>query len=863
MGSAASTSQRFLADSEPQLPLEEWDVEHLARFLDGEDCFGVAAYARAHAVDGTAALTMDETNLSEIICKTGGAEVSFRLTKLLRNAEGRKHKKDCKDAFGDSDFEDYDYIDDYIGCWERGSGPAPADSSADAFARPNADDDDCRDDDNDVESAPADASTPAASPKADGDCSDDDNDGDDDAHDADRLSTRVVRTQGSVFLMGVTRGAASAVSQLELTSSSSGAFKYDDGFVVEYDGWTFGRVIRRLGEGAMGTVYEFDAQILGQGKVDEPSHVRCACKTIRSNASTTEKIELENSLASEVAMGFACGRAPCIASVVNVLLPQPGIETNARGLMLLCDLIIGGDLEEAMHGGATRPSEKYLGKLYSEEGMRTWPLISLLLQIFKACVHIHSHGIIHQDIKPPNLMLCCNGVVKIADFGLAAFSSKKDVDPWRETEVCGGLCAKLMGGTPEYFCSQQLWLLEEVKTFQDEDARDEFESKWMLTPATSDLYQIGMTMLEAHARYLPLARRDSSALPRDAAVRCAARTPEKQLSNYTPRQLEAWLAEKKIEPQLDGKLVAKGIDGVRLLELAKKSYTYLKSELDLKTGSAKRLQNSIRHSVSALADEIAHPKAGEVLVKCLNPAVSERFATAFEVLNEGLGAKADFDPTNGMTVLSEDWFTTIVVGCDLLPSLAKVKPNRETDRHSDDVVDRTLSGLTKRLVEYGDVQGALTTCSEWVGVASPEARLGAVSVYLKLWRDFGSEVHSLDLSRATHGHWCDNMLSAEGVMRSLATSLSTSAAAGLERIDLSEQRELEAGVLEVLLGACALPKLRAIKLAHCQSATGECGSIPATIGGCEALELLDLTNSSFTGCVNVIVGGFAYVVFPR
>lgn len=434
--------------------------------------------------------------------------------------------------------------------------------------------------------------------------------------------------------------------------------------------------------------------------------------------------------------------------------------------------------------------------------------------------------------------------------GLAASSSRKEVDPWLGTEVHGGrLCARLMGGTREYFCDQQLELLREVEAIEErgEDARRAFDEWRTLTPATSDLYQVGMTMLEAHARALPLVGLPAFT-PRDAAARCAARTREEDLAALSPEQTEDWLAEKKIEPPLElGALVAKRVGGARLLELAARATATAKDlmvALELKNLSrAKKLQNAIRRNVSSRADAVAHAKVADVLCKCLAPAVGDRFATALDVL-EALGATADFDHANQMAVLGD---ITQAVGGDLLPPSAVSA--RVPDRHADAIVNATLGGLTKRLLRYDDVQGALTTCTEWIGVASPDARADAVSVFCKLWKECGGELRALELSRATHSHWCKDMLGGEGVMRRIAASLSPSAAAGLERVDLSEQCELEAGVLEVLLGACALPRLRVIKLAHCQSATGDCGSIPATIGQCEALEMLDLTNSNFTGCV--------------
>ena len=45
-------------------------------------------------------------------------------------------------------------------------------------------------------------------------------------------------------------------------------------------------------------------------------------------------------------------------------------------------------------------------------------------QILKAMAFIHSHNIIHRDVKPENMLLSKNGVLKICDFGFARSTFK-------------------------------------------------------------------------------------------------------------------------------------------------------------------------------------------------------------------------------------------------------------------------------------------------------------------------------------------------------------------------------------------------------------------------------------------------------
>ena len=345
--------------------------------------------------------------------------------------------------------------------------------------------------------------------------------------------------------------------------------------------------------------------------------------------------------------------------------------------------------------------------------------------------------------------------------GLAAFSRKLDKDPWNPEKNLygdswnpgGQLCANLVGGTEKYFSPEQHWLLSEIRKLRDEELRA-FEDQWMITPATSDLFQATITMTEAHARYLPFVSIDAKSVARDAVARCAARTPESELSKHSPEQLGDWLAEKKIEPPLESVVVEKGVDGLRLVELARSSsHKELQKEFGLKIAVAKKVQDDIRRNISTPADAMAHEMIGKALYKCLDSDVGERYAAAEHVLVEGLGAKRARDKT------TKKWgvdVTKAVGGNLLVPPALEIFPDR-----SDTIVDDSLAGLTKRLVEYGDVQGALDSCAEWMGVASDDARPGAFSLYCKLWKEYGGDSNKLNLGRGWHCHWREGMLSGE------------------------------------------------------------------------------------------------------
>ena len=91
------------------------------------------------------------------------------------------------------------------------------------------------------------------------------------------------------------------------------------------------------------------------------------------------------------------------------------------------------------------------------------------LQICQAVEHAHRQGVIHRDLRPPNVLVSNSGLLKVADFGTSRFL---EIAAHGTTVI----------GSPPYMAPEQ------------------FEGKAVFA---SDLYSLGVTMYEMLTGGLP------------------------------------------------------------------------------------------------------------------------------------------------------------------------------------------------------------------------------------------------------------------------------------------------------------------------------------------------------------------------
>ncbi len=114
-----------------------------------------------------------------------------------------------------------------------------------------------------------------------------------------------------------------------------------------------------------------------------------------------------------------------------------------------------------------------LKEYIEQQGVVNWKeAVHFMGQILAALQHAHDKGIVHQDIKPQNIMLLQDGTIKVTDFGIARFS-RMDSKTTSENAI----------GSVHYISPEQ--------------ARGE------MTDDKADIYSVGVVMYEMLTGQLP------------------------------------------------------------------------------------------------------------------------------------------------------------------------------------------------------------------------------------------------------------------------------------------------------------------------------------------------------------------------
>jgi WD40 repeat protein/serine/threonine protein kinase len=186
-----------------------------------------------------------------------------------------------------------------------------------------------------------------------------------------------------------------------------------------------------LGEGGMGIVYRVHHR---------DWHLDLAVKSPRAEVLTlaggADRLE------REAETWMALGLHPHVVSCYYV--------RRLGGIpRVFAEFVEGGSLEDWIRGRDGQPPPLYHGG--PEEALGR--ILDIAIQFAWGLHHAHEQGLVHQDVKPHNLMLTSQGMAKVTDFGLAKAGVGAPASP-RATDR-HSLLVSAGGMTPAYCSPEQ------------------------------------------------------------------------------------------------------------------------------------------------------------------------------------------------------------------------------------------------------------------------------------------------------------------------------------------------------------------------------------------------------------------------
>ncbi|MBN2137386.1 MAG: serine/threonine protein kinase [Sedimentisphaerales bacterium] len=212
------------------------------------------------------------------------------------------------------------------------------------------------------------------------------------------------------------------------------------------------KVIGKIGAGAMAFVYK-----ARQLSLDRIVAIKVLPKRFTENPEYVERFYKEGKAAGKL-------NHPNIVQAIDV--GEAGgyhyfVMEYVEGKTIADDLTSGGVIPEA-------------------------EAIDIIIQVANALKHAHAQGLIHRDVKPKNIMINKNGVVKLADMGLARETT--------DIEAAQSEAGKAYG-TPYYIAPEQ------IRGKIDIDGR-------------ADIYGLGATFYNMVTGKVPFMAEDSSEVMR-------------------------------------------------------------------------------------------------------------------------------------------------------------------------------------------------------------------------------------------------------------------------------------------------------------------------------------------------------------
>lgn len=203
------------------------------------------------------------------------------------------------------------------------------------------------------------------------------------------------------------------------------------------------RIVRQLGAGGMGVVYEAVHRVM-----ERPVALKIISRQLVNNQEAIERFHLEV-------------KAAAMLSHRNIVTAHDA-DREGDIHFLVMEFVAGTSLSQLVQ------QRGRLSVLHA---------CNYAMQVAQGLQHASEHGMVHRDIKPQNLMRTPKGTIKILDFGLARMAS--ELGTARLTRAGAAL------GTADYIAPEQI-----------EDSRD--------VDIRADIYSLGCTLyflLTGHVPY--------------------------------------------------------------------------------------------------------------------------------------------------------------------------------------------------------------------------------------------------------------------------------------------------------------------------------------------------------------------------